>query len=374
MTVQIVDDVAGGFWLRRFGRSIVVLLGLVLFVAGFVALAYPTGIAALVGTGLAIGDGPPPFTGRDVLALALFTVGGIGGVWLGLRMIRGRRRLGLYLRKFGFADTTRTVSHALSSAVGRSLRLVTLDDSLVTPVGPGRTRRRFAGLITLLAVAGIGWVLYYFLLGPFRQVVAASHDNGQLNRTFGDSIGAAIGVVFLALLVGSIGVVALSIGALGGTVYLASRRAERGASRTLTDEADVDRTARKLARASRRIFGARLVVVAVPTPFWQRAVFGLAEASEVVVIDVSWPTENLVWEVRNIKPLFQGRWVLVGARDRVGPLAWPETFTSHTHEGVLARMLDGEQILAYGASRAEQRQFSRALRRRLHQIRHHRTP
>jgi len=72
-------------------------------------------------------------------------------MWLGVLLIRGRRRLGLYLRKFGFADTTRTVSNALKSAVGRSVRLVTLDDSQVVPVGVGAGRRHDANVRVVAA-------------------------------------------------------------------------------------------------------------------------------------------------------------------------------------------------------------------------------
>jgi hypothetical protein len=113
---------------------------------------------------------------------------------------------------------------------------------------------------------------------------------------------------------------------------------------------------------------ARLVVVAVPTAFWQRAVHGLAAVCDVVIIDVSRPTENLLWEMRNIKPLFHGRWVLVGARDHVAPLADAQTAAGHDPVGLLARMLDGERVLVYGPDPADRRRFARSLRRSLEQV------
>src|SRR5262249_55185226 len=155
MAVHIVDEVPGNFPLRRVGRGIVVLIGVVLVGLAMLAAIYPLVVAeALVYTVVAHAPAAEVHR-RDVLTLRLTVIGIVLALWAGLRMIRGRRRLGLYLRKFGFADTTRTVSHALSSAVGRSLRLVTLDDSQVSPLGAGRGRRRLGLVVTVVAIVAI---------------------------------------------------------------------------------------------------------------------------------------------------------------------------------------------------------------------------
>jgi hypothetical protein len=376
MAVHIVDDVPAGFPGRRLGRGIAVLLGILLVVAAMIAAIVPllwveaAVYAVVTHSGSAV-DKP-----SDALYFAALVLIVVLVLWVGLRLIRGRRRLGLYLRKFGFADTTRTVSHALGSAVGRSFRLVTLDDSQVAPLGAGRGRRRLGLLVGLLALGAIGWAGYYLSNGSVGRAADEAANSvpkaTDLKDAFGSvlsaGIASAIAAAIVIIVFVTLATIGLVVGALGGSVFFAARRAERAASQTLTDERGVDAAARKLARASRRTLAARLVVVAVPTAFWQRAVHGLAAVSDVVIIDVSRPTENLLWEIRNIKPLFHGRWVLVGARDLVSPLAAPHTAAGHDPTGMLARMLDGERILVYTADPAGRRRFARSLRRALEQV------
>jgi hypothetical protein len=374
MAVRIVEDVPGGSGPRRVFRGVVVLLGVVLLIGGtFAAIVVALWLAVVAETAAQGGAMPRPLN-DELPGVAVATCATALALWAGARLIRGRRRLGLYLRKFGFAETTRMVSHALGSAVGRSLRLVTLDDSLATPMGSGRGRRRLAGLVWLLAAGLVAWLLYYLYGGPFTHDVqrqaqtqaGTTHPQGGNNlfAGLGEAIGAGISAAIVAAAIAIVVIVALcialTVGALSGGAYLASRRAERSASRALTDERTVDKAARALATAARRIFAARLVVVAVPTPFWQRAVQALATVSDVVVIDVSQPGESLIWEIQNIRPLFDGRCVLVGSRDHITALNGPG---SH---GLLARLLDGEEIIAYGSDR---RRFTRALRHRLAQLR-----
>jgi hypothetical protein len=98
-------------------------------------------------------------------------------------------------------------------------------------------------------------------------------------------------------------------------------------------------------------------------------VHAIADTSDVVVIDVSFPTEPLIWEVGAMKPRFQGRWVLVGARDLVAGLITPGVASAASPAGRLAALLDGEQILVYGPGIADQRRVTQALHRRLRQLR-----
>ncbi|MEW8102774.1 MAG: hypothetical protein AB2785_13535, partial [Candidatus Thiodiazotropha endolucinida] len=47
-------------------------------------------------------------------------------------LIRGRRRLVLFLRRFGYDEATEALSFAAASTMGQRWRLVTLDDTTVT--------------------------------------------------------------------------------------------------------------------------------------------------------------------------------------------------------------------------------------------------
>jgi hypothetical protein len=109
-------------------------------------------------------------------------------------------------------------------------------------------------------------------------------------------------------------------------------------------------------------FSPRLFVVRVADAIWPEAVRGLGAAADVVIIDVSHPTDALLWEVEAMRLIFGRRWLLVGAYEYVTPLANPQTANSDDHRGRLARLLDGEQVIAYGHTKEDIRRFSRALR------------
>ena len=64
------------------------------------------------------------------------------GLWVtGVKLMRGRPRTVLFLRKFGFDEAKLFVSHAPSEALGRRWRLVTLDDLAIQPVTTPRLTR-----------------------------------------------------------------------------------------------------------------------------------------------------------------------------------------------------------------------------------------
>ena len=75
----------------------------------------------------------PPAT--TVLAVIGAAVAGIVLWILGAKLLRGRPRTVLFLRRFGFDQAKDFISHAAAQALGRRWRLVTLDDLATTPVG-----------------------------------------------------------------------------------------------------------------------------------------------------------------------------------------------------------------------------------------------
>jgi hypothetical protein len=69
----------------------------------------------------------------------------------------------------------------------------------------------------------------------------------------------------------------------------------------------------------------------------------------MIVIDISQPTENLLWELQDVLPQFGPTCVLIGHDDEVRRLA-----TNHAHAAArrllaahLASILDGWEVLAY---------------------------
>lgn len=382
MSVRIVHDVpAGRLPWQRLSRLLLSLLGAVFVVAGLLAAVWPVLLVVIV-VDTTIRRETLDVKGSDLAGTAVLAVAALLLLWLGTKLVRGRRRLGLYLRKFGFADTTRTVSQALRSAVGRSVRLVTLDDSQVAPVGVGAGRWA-ASLGRLAAVGLVAWLLFYLFAGGFKsdsdRIINDSIQQASdaSDKNVFDQLGSAIGgamiggliagvllilTITLAIIVGLVGIVAFR-------AHRSARLAQRQASQALAQRQHVDGVARRLDAVARKVFAPRLMVVTVPESFWREAVKGFAGVSKVAVIDVSHPTDPLLWEVATLKPMFAGRLIFVGARELVAGLARPPHEIAGTASGALAQLLDGEEIIAYGPTPADQRRFTTALRRRIANLR-----
>lgn len=369
MTVRIVERVPAHGAGRTVVRFVAVTLGVLLVSAGLVMAVVPLLAVVVFADSLRTGS-QMSMSGQGWQQLLIFTALAGAAVWLGLRLIRGRRRIGLYLRKFGFAPTTNTVSFALRRAAGRTWRLVTLDDSMVVPVGVGTAKRGLSTLAVLVGVGLAGWVVWYFISGDAAAQEQRNLDNALAQAdSAGDRLAQTVGIAFI----NALGTLMLIIfGCLFALIMIAGFAARRAASRaegiarqSVHREHEIGAAAGRLAAAARRTFAPRLMVVSVPTSFWQRAIHGLAQVCDVVVIDVSEPTDALLWEVQHIKPMFAGRWVLVGARERVAALAHPQTALTGSPQGLLARLLDGEEILAYGHTVLDRQVFAESLRHRL---------
>jgi hypothetical protein len=78
-----------------------------------------------------------------ITAVAVAIGSGLVTLRIGLAFVRGRRRTELFLRRFGHVEATEAVTFA-ASRVGRSWRLVTLDDDRIAPVGAGPASTAFA--------------------------------------------------------------------------------------------------------------------------------------------------------------------------------------------------------------------------------------
>ena len=88
----------------------------------------------------------PAWNADLLLATAVSITITIVGLKVGLRLLRGQRRLVLFLRRFGYGDATKAATFAAAKTIGRSWRLVTLDDASVAPLGvPTGTRRLVVG-------------------------------------------------------------------------------------------------------------------------------------------------------------------------------------------------------------------------------------
>src|SRR5262245_550891 len=286
MTIRVVCEYPSHRGIHRLvgrvGRSVGRLLG------GF--LVSGSVIAWVSVVILAPGAFPPePHLTGFAIAFAIATALTL----LGRRLMRGRRRLVLFLRRFGFVGATEVITFAINTAIGGSWRVVTLDDQEIAPLGTGRGphwRSILGGVVGIAILAGLYWlvvlpavrwsdaVVNYDYFGAFLSAFPSWLALILLPVAF--LLLPVVVVVAVAVLLGL--VVLLSLMARAGLVvgsqilylwgrYVAVQRAERAKKFRIEDRLEVDTIVRLLARRSRRVFAARLAVVRVASPVWHEA-------------------------------------------------------------------------------------------------------
>jgi hypothetical protein len=144
----------------------------------------------------------------------------------------------------------------------------------------------------------------------------------------------------------------------------AVREAERSKTVAVTSVAGINEAARAIARRSRKVFGPRLVVLRVASHVWQHAVTELAALSSLPLIDISEPTENVLWEFEELTKRFGDKCVIIGQHDRVAAFATlsDRERGSTSVEGRLADLLKGREVLAYSVDSRGLKRFAKALR------------
>lgn len=321
------------------------------------------------------------------------------GLVIGLRLLRGTRKLVLFLRRFGYREATHAITFAAAKIVGRSWRLVTLDDAAVAPLGVAAAARRVfrAGSLTAKAVGkatrglmktgvciivgGIAgmvgiYLIIYLRHGDPTPLAESLRLSGPIHR----NLPGAFHVFFLATLGAwlsellMIPLLLLQIALLGPYVFgslssRAVRTAEESKVAEIRSSHEIETATDLIVRQSRKFFSARMVVLKVASTEWKRTVQQLASVSSASLIDVSEPTENLLWEIHELTGL-RSRCVLVGQYDRVRYLAGgaEEAWLAGALNGRLSILLDGQEVLAYTTDRHGMRRFARALRAELESL------
>jgi hypothetical protein len=421
--IRIVFDHPAGHIGRRLWRAISTAAGAVLVSVGLTA-SIPAVPATLAVVSLVIGwvatdpDDPDPWPPPDapvrevVLVWALTTPLAVVGIKHGLRLLRRHRMLVLFLRRFGHDEAQSAVTFAVVQMIGASWRVVTLDDAEMAPLGVADGTRRalrvghfaskhlvaigtFAGLrmfpmlvlagwaVVALAVAGPA--LDFALTGvtspepwmkaidPLVEILGSIFDGRLPFDAISPSLPGLFALVAIAAAI-SFGVmmatmVALILALPLSTVlfFLSSsaqaiREAEQSKSIAVRSLAEIRSAAQAIAVRSRKVFGPRLVVVRSAGHVWQDAVRELAALAAVQLIDISDPTENVLWEIDELQR--RGHTiVLIGHAERVAPLAAGSAEAARTSiQRRLAQLLDGREVLAYTTDRRGLERFARALR------------
>jgi hypothetical protein len=389
-------------WLARLSRRVRAVVGGILLTGAAAASMVIAIVPALLVVGAGGGGGGEGGLSDDDRRV----LGLLGRAWLialvvtvtgwaaGGALLRGRRGMVLWLRRFRYGDATRVVSGALDY-IGRSWRVVTLDDAATEPVGVAAGLRLSTGVLSgarrvaprvVRAAVVVGKVLALVSVAGIVAVVAWSQYHGELDELFdalssgrdgpSESRAALLLWIFGAVLLGELAVMVgyvvllvaviplIGLTVLVGRVTSDVRAAELAKARSVRTLADVDAAAGSLAASSRGLFAPRLSVLTVDGAVWRPTVTGLAQRSDAVLVDVSEVTDNVLWEVEAMAGLPGTATVFVGRHDRAVALAgaappggqpatwaWPR----------LAQLLDGREILAYTTGLVGRWRFQRAL-------------
>lgn len=299
----------------------------------------------------------------------------IAGATLGSRLQAGNRRMVLYLRRFGDTASTRTVTAAVGR-IGGYWRVVTLDDGQVTPVGArggqalsvaGRWGGRGADVL------GAVWTTIKVVVVVLVVAVGGLALLGQrdpLDTVLGwadDSVGGLLGIAYVVLGFCALALVLITLQLLLAPFTTAAagiaesiRSADRSKVVRIRDRAAVQRARRLIAEQTRKVISARLFVLRVDTAVWRDTVTEFGTDAAVPLIDITEPTEHILWEIDRMRERFGRGCVFVGQYERLGHLYVIPEPGSITER--LQQRLDDCEILAYRTSRRGARQFTNALR------------
>ena len=339
-------------------------------------------------------------------------VASVAAMWIGFRhgrrLIRGRRSAVLFLRRFGYRGSMEAVTFAVLRTIGTTWRLVTLDDEQIASVGVAPVSRVIFGLGSRVVRIAIGAA--HFVLASFRwtvtgaalvlavqvaQVQLSSNWSGAMrDGTFDPYLAVVFALLeghspigyFAPTLPGVFAMfaaaVALGLGGLfvvfaalvvalpfSGVLMFASssadamRKAEESKTRAIRHGREVAKAVTAIIEQGRQTFAPRLVVLRVATEVWQQSVSELARVTSASIIDISEPTEHLLWELDELKRVCPGRSIIIGEHARVA--RWAQSNDVTAPDGSLDRRfaarVEGREVLAYTTDRAGMRRFARAL-------------
>ncbi|MET0066498.1 MAG: hypothetical protein ABW076_09150 [Candidatus Thiodiazotropha sp.] len=380
MPFELITTPPRSRFFRHFRRRLIQFIGVLLFVIGLAASSLPLLFSMTLAVSLFSSKVDFPDMDADQAAVfSIATLIAVTGLILGLKLIRGRRQLVLFLRRFGYDEATAALSFAAASSMGQRWRLVTLDDNQIAPILGISTRGRLLGLLRWLLLGAVAGGLFWLLGDGFGDYLGKiigeiKHDNPDAGVQ--GIIGHIVTLFVMTLVLGLIiGTIALMLIALLGAGMIFSWRsfrsyknAELGQTRSIDNSAQIQPVIERVVKLSKRIFAPRLVVLRVDSSVWQRVVIGFANVSAVILVDVSSLGEGLLWELEYLRDNKQLKVVLVGHYDRLQSIATrlPGHGNDISAEQRLIELLDGRSVLAYRSDNpSDSRRFARLLKSRL---------
>jgi hypothetical protein len=380
LPVRVVLDGPPRFGIgRAIGRAVLAGIGGVLVALALIGVWPMIGLTFLFGARIfgqkleEDGSDPPVWlTDRLWLTWLVVTVGTILCYRIGMRLVRGRRRTVLFLRRFGFNDATNVMTGVVRH-IGGYWRIVTLDDAQIEALGYSEeAERRFKRFDKIMK--GLGALSVWVLRALAYAAIAAAaiyafvlwrrHQDGQDVEVDFDAIEKVIiggliiaGVVMAGLL---LRLVFAPFFAMASSARESVVKAEGSKQVVITNSMQLPLVSQTVQQQTRKVISPKLIVLKVATPVWQQTVSTFAASTTLSLIDVSMVSENVLWEIDHLQQELGGRCVYVGERDRLATLSTVPPPGSVEEE--VQQRLDGISVLAYTTDPKGVRRFTRALR------------
>jgi hypothetical protein len=260
-------------------------------------------------------------------------------LYIGWALIEGRKMPAIYLRRFGSTSANRVITNAIKARLGSAYRVVTLDDFAIRPTYPPRVQVLLSVLAPLvITVLLIGISAYLFELKKLRQ------GDSSFFVGLGLALGDALVPLYIAMCFGTCAILA------SVHIWRVFKRSRLQA----VDIRGVHKVIRRVLKLSNWLRGPRLMdsavtVVRVANSEWKSMVSSLLKYTENVIIDVSIPTSNLLWELQQISRLDFRQCVIVANRHLL--LRWLN-MTQHPNETCdlydkTSALLVDQEILLY---------------------------
>ena len=341
--------------------------GMLLFVGTVSAFIVLLAIFTLISEGHLDDSGPMYF----IAALLTFV-----GIPLGRRMLRGRRKLVLYLRKFGFTSSTNVLTYAISTAVGKSWRLVTLDDSVTEPL---RVPKFWYNVVRWGTT--FGWII---LIWRFIVWFRSDHSDADMNESVAEAakkaqesgqgcveawLGAIAGALLMAaikfILILALFVIAIvvvgTLTAYSWGAAIAINKAEKSKAFDIQQSDQIDTQVRKIGKVSKRVFSPRLIIAHVSDTIWRDVIAAIDDSTDYIVIDVSEPTQHLLWEVQQMQGMPDNHIIYVGHEPHMQYVLEPDNHDDVRRQ--ITQLLDGKTVLTYaGQDKRSLRKFAHSFR------------
>jgi hypothetical protein len=406
--IQLVSDGPPRSFLSILGSAVRRFAGVIL---GATALAASVPLTAaffvlIVWMALGSTDGHQPFSLSTPIQRLGMSVNGVllraGAVTVasglvGFILIRGNRRMVLFLRRFGDSEASLAVTVA-TRRIGRSWRLVTCDDSQLVPVGVARSMAAMMRLAdraprvvnkawkmavkcyrVVMFVAGIG-ALSLFVATPGHKSGSASASHVRLLDSPEPSavafrwflwvflIGAALFVVRLVLsyvILPLLALAAIPLSGIFGLVHMAfdsARGAEQWKMLPIKEQQDVESVLPLVKRLFRGVFSPQLLLLNVEHAVWRQTVSRLMALTSVTLFDVTVPTESLLWELNELDRRSDSRVVFIAHQNFARRLSDRAVLDKpESIEADMLRFLDDRNVLLYTTDRRGLRRFTQAL-------------